>query len=1189
MPKGYQYKPIDSTPWINLAAQMDNRSNFQILNVDPNTKGITFVNLENADLFNSKSLSTRLGVVDIANGIINSNEEPTSIINLETNLPSGTTQSYVSQIGAPAFYDYIGLVIIPSGATNIYSGNITFRGVESTYGDYLTAPVKLTMRLVALDQVSVPASGLGFMSGTSAAPKNILHNIALSGNYNVPPYPQYNPNQGTTLTTTLPNPKAVSDPQIVDLGAYTLSGSYYSDPKTVAWKFTAPFQMVSGSVYFLQNYIELTSGTTNRNYEIQSISHSSVDISPNTSIGEEFFYFGAPVNQANAVRNAGGAPKSWLKTNIYRYNTPSYILVDNPTAAYDFAAPLASGSFIGAPDYPDVVLSPSPFSSFNGNNETPRVSTTTTEFGQVITIPSGTWTIYGSYFFGNTYSGVSNTVVSAPINTYTRSKATVDPSNYNVGYYSYLSQITASSGTAASGTYVINNRTRLASYSGNNVFTSPIDLPTSQVFDYNYNLEKLYSLYDNPITITVNSGTQYLLSFGFYDYNTKGPLTDYSVFSISPYQFFLSPLKIGMENNLYSGTFVYNKNLDGHSFQQMNFSALNGGSIDLSCGLVYVASGNAITDIYDYRVGENRSQRVITGIRNELRSWQLRDPGNQTVIYSGAAIGNNFKWSNSTYQNLFIGHQYSQSSGVVWDQLYSGTANHFTQYHGQRPTFSLNQVSGVNGGIIGASGLSVSVILATQMASGGLRASEPQTITITQPSGAYIQLSGTDIFAPSAYPSGSQYAFDVLPQATYVFATQASGSVYYLAGLVSAPNSGAAAWLNPLPNSGTFVGVSGVFINDVSNLTLTQQVPQVINYDQQYLTNQVNTPKFKKTIVYKDYVLGAGDVDNPSRLWYSEQFTANIFGTDGVFTGFIDIDLNNGSPITGMEIYKDYLIVFKYNSCYRLTPTGDPSIPFTVIQVSSNIGSLGFFGNVATDYGVFGLSQFGPFLATQAGADTIGDEIIPFFKTLDHTDLTFAVGIHDRLRQQIYWSISSQNASPFKNFGLTYSYAEKAWNIRVGGMWNVAGIIGDEDNFNLLYVGDNLGQIQEISQGNTDQDVIFNDGLGTVVTRNISLQGETPWMSFGNSESLKQLRNFRINCDTSDQILQIDVYTDQDDSAPKYTRYIDMSVPVLQRVANLAGYFRTVKFVLTTVGDPSPVKLNAIQIAYQQLGMRNQT
>jgi hypothetical protein len=166
----------------------------------------------------------------------------------------------------------------------------------------------------------------------------------------------------------------------------------------------------------------------------------------------------------------------------------------------------------------------------------------------------------------------------------------------------------------------------------------------------------------------------------------------------------------------------------------------------------------------------------------------------------------------------------------------------------------------------------------------------------------------------------------------------------------------------------------------------------------------------------------------------------------------------------------------------------------------------------------------------------------------------------------------------------TGPFAEKAWTLRQGGMWNVGNPILDTDDFTLLYVGDVLGQIQQLDSGNTDQDILFNDGIGTTLSRNISLQYETPWLNLENAQDQKNLINMRINCQTSDQRLKVDVYTNQNDTTPRYTRYLKMNVPVINRVISLAQTCRTVKFIVSSVGSPSPIKINSLQISYYNQG-----
>lgn len=1190
----YEYKPTQATNIINLSAKMNDRQNNETLNIDANTTGFQLVSVTNADLFNTNALAARLGVEDVCNGIVNATATPTSIFNLETNLPSGTDGTAVSQIVAGNYYDYWGLIIIPTGDTNIFSGSITFRALQSVAPTTASLyDLNVKMMLFELDQTNYPASGISFMAQTITGQ---LHNIGLSGVANTPPFPQYNPNMGGTLTTQLPVPRAITNTNYVNMGPYTLSGNYYTEYQTVPWKFEAPYMMHSGSVYFLQNFIAETSGTAPRGLEIQAIQHSSVDISPNTSIGEEFFYFGLPANQANAIRSFGGNTKTWLKTHIYQYTTPSYILFENATASNDFASPLVSGTtFNGSLSNEKVALQQIPLvtTQFTGSTMVPNISTDAVEFGTVVSVPSGVWNLYGAYFYAtpNDKLGWSS---------YTRNKQAISADGYNLGYVANFSTIDGFSGTVTNGDYVVTDRTVVATYSGNYVFSDMTNdySGSNSITGPNYNLQRLYAIFQNPIIVSGNSSRDYLLSFKYFDYQTGGAFTDYSYRNITtglfaPTTQFQSFIQHGLEqNNTYpSGVYLTNYNNDGQTFITPSGDANYGAPAnnDLSCGLIFIPSGNAITSVYDYRFGDNRAQKIIYTQGTDVRAFNLHEPNpaNHLTIYSGAVAGNNHKWTHTTIKNNLFSHEYSKTSGVYWDQIYvNPLGGDSMQLHGLRPQFTLTEVSGtgVSGATILPSGTDINIILATQLGTGGIRASEIGHIR-TSGISSFIRISGQDIFIPSGV---SQYKFDVLPQSTYVFTTESSGSTYYLAQLLSGTNTSFITD-NPLPNSGTFpcyIGnVRGPSVS--GNIVLSQQVPNVIFNSQDYLTNQINVPKFKKLIVYKNLLIGIGDPENPSRLWYSEQECPNIYGVDTNFYGFIDIDVDNGQVLTGIEIFKDYLIIFKENSTYRAEYTGNAGNPLNVLNLSTTVGNLGIFSTVATDYGVFGLSQYGPVLASYAGVDTIGDEILPFYQSLDHSDLIFSVAIHDRERQQIYWSISSQNLSPDNNTGLTYSYAEKAWTIRQGGMWNAGRPIGDEDNFTLLYTGDVLGQIQKLDSGNTDQDVLFNDSIGTILTRNISLQLETPWLNFGNSMSMKQLRSLRINCDGSDQRLRVDVYFDQDPNNLKYTRYLNMNVPVMNRVVSLSQTCRTVKFVISTVGNPSPVQLNSLQIAFTNLGLRS--
>src|ERR1035437_1222571 len=87
-------------------------------------------------------------------------------------------------------------------------------------------------------------------------------------------------------------------------------------------------------------------------------------------------------------------------------------------------------------------------------------------------------------------------------------------------------------------------------------------------------------------------------------------------------------------------------------------------------------------------------------------------------------------------------------------------------------------------------------------------------------------------------------------------------------------------------------------------------------------------------------------------------------------------------------------------------------------------------------------------------------------------------------------------------------------------------------------------------------------------------------MSFGgNSQRLKQAKTLKVNCANSDQMLRIDVYYDENMTIA-YSRYLDLSQPVWNRLVSLAGTFRTVKFIINSYGAGDMLKINSLQFSY---------
>jgi hypothetical protein len=92
---------------------------------------------------------------------------------------------------------------------------------------------------------------------------------------------------------------------------------------------------------------------------------------------------------------------------------------------------------------------------------------------------------------------------------------------------------------------------------------------------------------------------------------------------------------------------------------------------------------------------------------------------------------------------------------------------------------------------------------------------------------------------------------------------------------------------------------------------------------------------------------GSADQTAPkqNRVWYTLRIGATDEGDDERIPNTVDqqnwVDVGNEGPITGLAgpLYGD-LYVFKADSVFKLTPTGDLTTPYRVIQVMPGIGAV---------------------------------------------------------------------------------------------------------------------------------------------------------------------------------------------------------------------------------------------------------
>ncbi len=1180
------FKSLQQSKNIALVPQMNERSNPVYLN-KAQTDSSYFLYLQNIDAYNKQSISSRLGTTPFVEGQC---QFPIPIIkefeyNITT-IPSGTTEYTFQNTSTdqPNFDVFAGMFIVPSGDINFFKGSINAISAlvvptQLNQAEYLY-DIDFKLKLYTLNQISQPQIGLGTFSGNGVFSNNSIYDIALSGTYPSSPHP------AIAVTTPVPttNLIAVASASGVDFGSYTFDlnlSQYVTTEKQIDFTFGAPVPLYSGNVYFMTVEPHLTSGTSQRSLGIKYI-HENDETGINTRLG-----ITQPGGGGSQFISELGQEKSQLYTTIYGYASPVYILDDDYLATEDMSSPLISGSnFTGANSIihtaDQLIVGVPNSATFNGATRVPNISTDTVEFGSLSFIPSGTHLIQGAYFYATPNDRPEYA-------SFTRNKQRISGTGYQLGYICNLSEIISSSGSLSGGDFTIINRNIINTFSGTYTFdnfTNDIAGTNNSFVNSEYNLNKIYSIFSNPSVVNTN-GANYLISFKYFDATTGGKYTDYSYKNVtsgpfSPTTIFQSFMMNGvMLNHSYpSGTYLSNRSDDGQTFIMPSGDAVLGDprNNNLTCGIITTASGASINGIVDYTTS-TLSQRIVYNQGDKMKYFLLNDrsPTNHVVIKSGLTVNPDALASYQVYDDLLLETNYSFDKPQVWDSTYVNTSGNSTYDLGQRPAFSLSLVSGTSNLVSGT----YSVMLTTEMLSGGFRSSIPQTIEV---SGLSSSGSTTNVaIAISGINIADQYPFDIVTDSTAIFMTLPSGiapngdtSVFYLANVASGVSSGSSYYTNPIPNNINIGYINN--LNGVSDTIIEDVYPEV---NQAYMLNQLDTPLFKKVTQYYDYILGFGD-KFASRLYWSQQFSPQIYGGISSEYGYTPIADSTGDPITGIAHWKNYMLIFKKNSLFRMDYTAQ-SIPFSIDPISVEMGCLSLFSVVETDDYVYGINQYGIFRANANGIECISKDIDYFFHSLNTDQLTFSTGIKNTQRNEIYWSITNDTFNETNTFGLVYNYEFNSLSVRQGGLWNSASVIRNIDSFDILLGGTYDGQIKQLDVGNADVDLVFSDGIVSSST-GIQFVAQSEWTFFDNDSTNKIIDRLHFNINANSGYLLVDIYLDGN-TTPKYTRKVNLAGNSPDKICNLGGIARSLMWKIRNVNTKNAIKIDSYSIDYQVIGL----
>lgn len=287
------------------------------------------------------------------------------------------------------------------------------------------------------------------------------------------------------------------------------------------------------------------------------------------------------------------------------------------------------------------------------------------------------------------------------------------------------------------------------------------------------------------------------------------------------------------------------------------------------------------------------------------------------------------------------------------------------------------------------------------------------------------------------------------------------------------------------------------------------------NSSTSYVDNDADTPneaftppeanttggvKGKYIKVYKDSLFIYGDPTNPSRLYYSgggdKIHDFSIAGGGG----FIDVSKNDGQIGTGIEVFKNSILIFKEDSIYQFTftSTGLPQIT----QVNPSLGCVAPRSIISVENDVFFMSRRGVF--------TIGNEAGFAFDVLRTNELSAKVrstvrnidGAYIQNVAAIYTADSTKNlvifaytpsGSTTNSKAIIYDRERLGWykwtNIQANCWTNYRGTDGIT---HYLYGDDASGYCKEILTGSSD--------FGSAITGYFYL----------NSESFKALDRYKV-------------------------------------------------------------------------------
>jgi len=165
----------------------------------------------------------------------------------------------------------------------------------------------------------------------------------------------------------------------------------------------------------------------------------------------------------------------------------------------------------------------------------------------------------------------------------------------------------------------------------------------------------------------------------------------------------------------------------------------------------------------------------------------------------------------------------------------------------------------------------------------------------------------------------------------------------------------------------------------------------------------------------------SGFSSSPSQVQFSEVGDPETIEPESNF----ETRTNDGDRIFALTAYNNQVIIMKENSFHKLV--GDSPDNYQLVQISDQYGCLSNQSVVQYDQKCLWLDRKGILEYNGANNTIISGAIEPIFRRMNVTAAQeYAVGVHHRYRNQIWWGIPV-DGSTINNLTVVYDYLVNGW------------------------------------------------------------------------------------------------------------------------------------------------------------------